>query len=443
MSRLALAQLLVFALVAVACGYYVADRVFGPNATGESVTVTVHMPDTGGLRTGSQVTYRGVGVGEVSDVRIARDREGVEVVASLHPGTRIPADTDAVVTMESPMAILRLDFRPGDRSGPYLATGDTVTADRTRRPLPLEALLGNFVRLADTLPTEDLSVLAESLATGLQNATGDLDRILDDTDTLLRFGRSRTDQLERILDNGRLLAESNGSRLREFASAMRDLSGGLRETAPRLRTLVRDVPEPAGRVTTLIERTEPSLGTLLGNLVTTTRLVGMRGPAVEQLLRSAPKAFRSLGDVVEGDTANFYLVGTLGPVCYNDTPRRAPQRTEPREPQWQWHCTPGQDLSQRGAQNAPRPDAGMPTAPGSGSGSESGSAANADPGPPADHRPSASSPDTSSPSASSPDGATRDAATGDRAPFTLGTTGGQAAVLGPRSWSSLLLQGVH
>ncbi|GAA1194039.1 MCE family protein [Prauserella alba] len=424
MSRLAVAQLLVFALVAVACGYYVADRVFGEKTTGDPITVTVAMPDTGGLRAGSRVTYRGVGVGEVSDVRISRDREGVEVITSLHPGTRIPAGADAVVTMESPMAILRLDFRPDDRSGPYLATGDTVTADNTRRPLPLETLLGDVVRLADTLPTEDLSVLAESLATGLRNATGDLDRILDNTDTLLEFGRQRTDQLERILDNGRLVAESNGSRLRELASAMRGLSGGLRETAPALRTLVHDVPEPARRVTKLIERTEPSLGTLLGNLVTTTRLVGMRGPAVEQLLRSAPKAFRSLGSVVDGDTANFYLVGTQGPVCYNDTRRRAPQRTEPRAPQWQWHCTPGQDLSQRGAQNAPRPDAGTPTA--------SGSAANPDPGPPAGdtHR--------TSPDASSPEPATR-----GRAPFTLGTTGGQAAVLGPRSWSSLLLQGVH
>ncbi|MCR3718322.1 MULTISPECIES: MlaD family protein [Prauserella salsuginis group] len=440
MSRLALAQLLVFAIVAVACGYYVADRVFGPNATGDPITVTVRMPDTGGLITGSQVTYRGVGVGEVSDVRIARDREGVEVVASLHPRTRVPADTDAVVTMESPVAILRLDFRPDDRSGPYLATGDTVTADRTRRPLPLEALLGDFVRLADTLPTEDVSVLADSLATGLQNATGDLDRILEGTDALLDFGSERTDQLERILESGRLVAETNGSRLRQLASAMRSLSGGLRATAPELRTLVRNVPEPARRVTELIERTEPSLGTLLGNLVTTTRLVGMRGPAVEQLLRSAPKAFHSLGSVVDGDTANFYLVGTQGPVCYNDTPRRAPQRTEPREPQWQWHCTPGQDLNQRGAQHAPRPDAGVPTS--------SGSDANTDPAPPAGGTHSDPSPDatTHEPATHEPathETAPHEAATGERAPFTLGTTGGQAAVLGPRSWSSLLLQGVH
>lgn len=416
MSRLAIAQLLVFAIVAVACGYYVADRVFGPGGTGDPITVTVRMPDTGGLTSGSQVTYRGVGVGEISDVRIARDREGVEIVASLHPGTRIPDQSDAVVTMESPMSILRLDFRPDGASGPYLATGDTITAERTRRPQPLESLLGKFVRLADTLPTDDVTVLAESLATGLQNATGDINRILEDTDTLLQFGRQRTGQLERILDNGSLIAETNGPRLRELSASMRRLTGDLRDTAPELRTLARDVPEPARRVTKLIQRTEPSLGTLLGNLVTTTQLVGMRGPALEQLMRSAPEALNSLGRVVDGDTANFYLIGTLGPVCYNDTKRRAPQRTEPREPQWQWHCTPGQDLSQRGAQNAPRPEAGIP---------ESAEPA---PEPDPDSRPTAGTYDTS---------------TGRKAPFRLGTTGGQSAVLGPRSWSSLLLQGVH
>lgn len=421
MSRIAVAQLLIFALVTAVCGYYIADRVFGPDALDEPITVTVHMPDTGGLTTGSEVTYRGVGVGEISDVSIARNRKGVAVTASLRPQTRIPSDAKAVITMESPVAILRLDFRPQERSGPYLTSGDVVTADRTRRPLPLESLLRDFTELADTLPTEDVSVIADTLAKGLKGATGDINRILANSQELLAFGRQRTDQLTRILDNTRRVAETNGGRLRELASAMSDLSGGVRETAPELRKLAHTAPGPARRVTELIEDVEPSLGTLLGNLTTTTQLVGMRGPALEQLMTSAPRGLNNLGSIVDGDKAKFYLVGSLGPVCYNGKPRRPAQETAPRKPEWNYHCTPGQDLSQRGAQNAPRPAAGVPEDPES---------------PPTD-------PAAPSSGSSTPADGTHDASTGESAPFQIGTTGGQAAVLGPRSWSSLLLQGVH
>ncbi|PRX45413.1 phospholipid/cholesterol/gamma-HCH transport system substrate-binding protein [Prauserella shujinwangii] len=397
-NRLALAQLALFVVITLACGYYVVTSVAGPGAFATPIRVTMRMPDTGGLTVASRVTYRGVDVGDVSAVRLAPGRDGVEVALALAPGTRVPADTTAVVTMATPMAITHLDLRPAGNGPPYLDSGDVLPAERTRRPLPLERLLTDFTALADSLPADDVAAVGEALATGLDGLGPELGRVLDNTGTLLELATERAPQLRRIIRDGRALLGEDGGRLRELAGAMRRFTDALREHDPAIRQLLHRVPEPTRRVAGLLTENQPALTTLLGNLVTTGQLVSVRAPAVEQLLISLPGTLTELGGIVEGDTAKFYLVGTQGPVCYNETPRRTPVDTEPREPGLSWHCPPGPRLSQRGAANAPRPEAAPRTY---------------DPG------------------------------TGQAMPFDVGTNGGQSAVLGPRSWSALLLQGAR
>ncbi|WP_116040770.1 MlaD family protein [Amycolatopsis palatopharyngis] len=399
-SRLGLGQLALFAAIGLVCSYYVAIDVLGPQAFRAPITVTVRMPDTGGLSVASQVTYRGVGVGQVAEIGIAPEG-GVEVSLEIDPDERIPSAAEAVVTMDTPLAILHLDLRPHRDAPPYLENGSVIPGENTRRPLPLETLLEDFLAVADSLPADDLAVLGEALATGLTGTAPELERILDNTSALLRFAKERGPQIERVTGNGMALLGEGGARLREFTAAMRGLTSGLRGQEPALTELLHAVPDPARRVARMMADNQPALTTLLGNLVTTAQLVSVRAPAVEQTLISLPDTLTKLGDIVEGDAANFYLVGTQGPVCYNDTPRRPPQDTTERDPILTWHCPPGPDLGQRGARNAPRP--GAPTR---------------------------------SPRAHDPE-------TGQALPFEVGTGGGQNSVLGPRSWSSILLQGVQ
>jgi len=56
-------------------------------------TVTVQLPQAGGLYPSGNVTYRGVEVGRVEEVRLTDT--GAEAVLQLESGTRIPADLDA------------------------------------------------------------------------------------------------------------------------------------------------------------------------------------------------------------------------------------------------------------------------------------------------------------------------------------------------------------
>lgn len=402
MNRSAIVQLALFVVIALACGYYVATDVLGPRALGDAISVTVRMPDTGGLDEGSQVTYRGTEVGQVSAIRIG-DPAGVELEVSLSAGAQVPADTDAVVTMDNPLRITQLDLRPRTTSPPYLASGDVITQERTRGPVPLAELLTGFTELAGSVRTEDVATITDALARGLNGMGPELRRVIDNTSELTGFLADRLPQLRRLADGGRKLMETpgGGNRIRDLAATMRELTGTLRANAPAAVELLHRVPEPARQVATLMAQGQPAISALLGNLVTTSQVVSIRAPALEQALISLPRTLNKMAGIVHGDAADFYLVATQGPVCYNATDRRPPTDTSSRQPKLNWHCPASSaTLQQRGAANAPRPGA-SPSGPASGT--------------------------------------SYDPRTGARLPFDLGTGGGR--LTGPGPWSSILLRG--
>lgn len=176
-----------------------------------------------------------------------------------------------------------------------------------------------------------------------------------------------------------------------------------------MRELVRTAPRVATNLNRLLDENQQAMGTLLGNLVVAGETVGTRTPALQEALVAVPEGLHDLASIVHGDIADFYLVGAQGPVCYYDTPRRTANETGPRELHTEWTCPAGEDLQQRGADSAPRPD---------------GSAASQPPATPYE-----------------PAG---ERAAGPPAPETApGSPADRNSVLGPRSWYSIMLQGVR
>jgi phospholipid/cholesterol/gamma-HCH transport system substrate-binding protein len=397
-NRLILIQLAMFVAIAIGCTVFVANNVLGRDPLAEPTRVTVKMANAGGLTPTSQVTYRGTPVGVVDSVRLDPASEHVLIDVTIDPGRRIPANSAVRVSMDAPVAIQHLDFRPVSDTPPFLENGGVIEArgDDTR-PLPLETLLRHATELVEGVDPADLAAVSEALAVGLGGTAPQLQQALDNTAALATLLAERQPQITNLVTNGPPLLESANS-LPELARSMRELTGDIRAQEPVLRDMLDTTPRTIATLTTLLDENHQDISTLLGNLVTTTQIASDRIPALHALLSAVPDAIGKIASIVHGDVAEFYLLLAQGPVCYYGTPRRTPVDVAPREPMLGWHCPPEANLSQRGAANAPRPGPRPP--------------AGAAPGQPASPAGPAFPPE-------------------------------QSQISGPRSWSAILLQGIQ
>jgi phospholipid/cholesterol/gamma-HCH transport system substrate-binding protein len=401
-SRSTLIQLTVFVLIGVLCTAYVGTRVLGANPITRTYRVSVSMADTGGLTPTSEVTYRGVSVGTVEATRVVPGMAGVRIDLRLREGTPIPASSRAVVSMENAIAITKLDLRPAGGNPPFLHDGSEIASEATSRPLPLDTVLADFLRLADSVDTRDLQRLSTEVSAALNGTSGDLQRILSDAGPLLdALNRTQPTLVDLSGNVKSLLDTANGINLRQVTASMRGLTDTLRGQTPAVESLLVAGPPLAAQVVPMLQQAQPSVPVLLANLVSASQILTTRVPALNELLVAMPSAVHGLAGIEHNGVANFYLVGALGPACYYDTKRRPATEAGPRDPQTNWSCRGDQTgLQQRGAANAPRPGV-------------------------------------------APQQPTNDASTSNGAGFTLGANGGQAGVLGPRSWYALLLQGAQ
>src|ERR1700692_4535264 len=84
-------------------------------------TVKVELPETGGLYSTGNVSYRGTEVGQVQSVRLTDS--GVEAVLSLKSGIDIPSDLKAEVHSQSAIGETYVELLPRTDSAPPLKNG--------------------------------------------------------------------------------------------------------------------------------------------------------------------------------------------------------------------------------------------------------------------------------------------------------------------------------
>ena len=385
-------QVLAFVVISVVGIAYVGLTYvgLGRQLFGGEYVVHADFARGGGIFANAPVTYRGVPVGRVTGVRLTAT--GARADLTLPKDVRVPADLRAVVALRSAVGEQYVDLRPIRDGGPYLRDGSVIPAARTGTPLPVEQLLTSLDELVRSVDGDHLNVLITELGAAFEGNAGALRTLLDSSDALLATGTEHLPQTERLIDDSRIVLTTQAeqsAQLRRWAASLARLSGTLRGSDTDLRRLLTAGPPAATELTRLLRGLDPTIGTLLGNLITVNGIAVRRLAGIEQILVEYPLVVAGGFTAAPGDgTAHFGFVVNAGdpPPCrYRQTGRST--------------CTDAELAAGSGVRserNAPRP--------GGGGGPVTGS---------------------------------------DGQPMQLGGTGGQESVAGAQSWKQLLLAGIE
>ncbi|WP_309648975.1 MlaD family protein [Nocardioides sp.] len=354
-SSLYLSLVGVIAVFAVGVAYLFAAVLDQP-LTARPVAVTVELPATGGLFEGSAVTYRGVKIGKVSSIDMTS--EGVEVSLRLRSGTEVPRDSLAQVRSLSPVGEQYLDFQPTSSAGPYLASGDVVTAVATDLPQSLGSTVVAVNKVLRQIDDRALRRLLVELSTGLKGTGDDLGRLVDQGAVLLADLDRIWPETERLLVNSdRILdiAPDQEGDLRSLATSAWELAAFLRDYDPELRRTLRRAPAQLESLDRLVRDAQRVLPSFLSVGVSLTDILASHDPHLRALLQAYPGGLGALAESIKDGELDLQLIADQNPRCDYGTSRRSPRNSDRRPLVEDARCSASFSTLQRGAAHAPGP----------------------------------------------------------------------------------------
>ncbi len=362
--RLTRVQLAIFAVVTIvgvsilSASYIgLAERVLGGGPT-----VVADLATSGGIFVGSEVTYRGVRVGRVSELSLTDD--GVRVHARLDRGTEVPKDTRAVVENRSAVGEQYLDLQPRAAGGPPLADGDVIAREDTQTPLPVEKLLLDVDTTVRSVPKDALVTTVDELGTAFSGSGPDIARLIDSGDLLTRAAIEALPDTVALLRSGKTVLDTQrdtASQITTFSANLARISETVQASDPDLRVILDRGAVASRELEAVVRENDRALGTLLANLVTIGQVTSSRVDGIDQLLITYPEVVAGGYTVVPGDgTAHFGVqLSNDPPVCtrgYGGTEKTDPNRTQnlpPLNRDARCSLPRGSAATVRGAQNAP------------------------------------------------------------------------------------------
>lgn len=361
-------QLVIFALITmigvsfVGARYARLDRVFFD----ESYSVVAHFTESGGIFTGAEVSYRGVTVGQVSDMKLTA--KGVDVVMNIENAHQdIPQDTKAVVANRSAVGEQFVDLQPETKQGPYLRNGSDIPTAMTQTPIETTKLLTDVSTTVDSVNKQSLTTVVDELGKAFNGTGQDLGQIADTSNSFINAANDNFDVTTALLKDSNTVLSTQVDKTSAIKSFSRDLSlfsTTLAHSDGDLRTVIENGSGTANQLRTFLEQNKVDLGQLINNLVTTGEVTQKHLAGTEMILVVYPYVVAGGYTVVDKDSnsglydAHFGLILQQDPgVCHAgyNTKRRSPEDRKDLPMNTGARCTePASQSNARGAQNTPR-----------------------------------------------------------------------------------------
>ena len=346
-------------------------------------TVTVQLPQAGGLYSGGNVTYRGTEVGRVDSVRLTP--AGVDAVLSLKSGIDVPSDLRAEVHSQSAIGEQYVALLPRSGDARPLRDGDVITLADTSVPPNVNTLLADANAGLQAIPRDNLETVVDESYTAVGGLGPELSRIVDGSTDLAIEARRHLDPLITLIDQSQPVLDSQTrttAAIQAWAAQVATVTTQLQTQDQTVARVVDDGGATADSVRQLVDRVKPTLPIVLANLVSVGQVAVTYHDHIEQLLVLFPAVISAgqAGLVANLDTRqdykgqylSFNLNINLPPPCTTGFLPAQQQRSAvfedaPERPPGDLYCRVPQDspLNVRGAHNIPcatKPGKRAPTA---------------------------------------------------------------------------------
>jgi len=351
----------------MAFGYVKVPAMFGVG----HYTVSVELPQTGGLYPTANVTYRGTEVGRVKSVNLTDT--AVIALLTLKSDIKIPADLDAQVHSASAVGEQYVALLPRNGGSRPLKDGDVIPLSRASVPPDINSLLGATNRGLEAIPQDNLQTVIDESYTAIGGLGPDISRFVRGSTQLAIDARKNLDALTTLIDHSQPVLDSQtdtSHAVQAWAAQLADITDSLKKHDASVAGLLHNGGPAAEQARQLIERLQPTLPVLLANLVSVGQVAVTYQPAVEQLLVLIPAGIADLQAMAvanlntkqsyKGLYLDFHLNLNLPPTCSTGFLPAQQQRTPSQEdypdrPAGDLYCRVPQDspFNVRGARNSP------------------------------------------------------------------------------------------
>lgn len=337
---------------------YIVGGTLGISPFRSTISVQVHLRESGGLLPDQDVTMRGVRIGKVDAVLLGDT--GVVAAVEIDSRQRVPRNSRVRVSALSAAGEQYLDFRPEQPGGPALTNGAVIDEEHTAVPVSLAQLLADANGLLAQVDPPTLAAMTTELRVSNQGPAK-LAALLDGGAFLISTLDSVLPQTVSALRSSRTVLttvfESN-SGLMHASQNLHDIMRGIRSMDGGFRNLVDRGDRPLTLLDKIIEDNSDTMVQLLGNLVTTAQLSSARVPALNEIVNSdrGGSAVEALSSVVRDGAV--WVIADLYPrySCDYGLPSLPPALPNYPEPYLHTYCpNPDPSVLVRGARNAPRP----------------------------------------------------------------------------------------
>lgn len=334
-------------------------------------TVTVDLPEAANLYASGNVTYRGTEVGRVTSVHLTND--GVAAELSLRSDVRIPSDLDAQVHSQTAVGEQYVALLPRNATSRPLRNGDVIPRSRTSVPPDINNLLDAANRGIAAIPNDNLKTVVDESFTAFGGLGPELSRFVRGSTSLAIDARHDVDALTTLIDGAKPVLDTQSDTsdsVRAWASHLATITGQLQTQDRAVAGVLRKAPAAADEVQALFDRVNPTLPTLLANLVSVEQVAVTYSNDLEQLLVLLPLGIgdiagagvpdQDLKTAYRGIFLNFHLNLNVPRPCTTGflpaQQRRVPVSTDyPDRPAGDMYCRIPHDatFNVRGARNIP------------------------------------------------------------------------------------------